>query len=43
VFSYRAVAPGTAHLSFVYARSWERAAPAQRAAVTVVVRAAQPG
>jgi inhibitor of cysteine peptidase len=43
VFSYRAVAPGTAHLAFAYARSWEHAAPAQRAALTVVVRAAKAG
>jgi inhibitor of cysteine peptidase len=39
VFSYRGAAPGTAYLSFGYARSWERTAPAQRAALTVIVRA----
>jgi inhibitor of cysteine peptidase len=38
VFTYRGVAPGTAHLAFGYARSWEHVAPAQRAAFTVVVR-----
>jgi inhibitor of cysteine peptidase len=38
VFSYHGVAPGTAHLAFAYARSWEHVAPARRAAFTVVVR-----
>jgi inhibitor of cysteine peptidase len=38
VFSYRAVAPGAANLSFSYSRSWEHTAPAKHLAVAVVVR-----
>jgi inhibitor of cysteine peptidase len=38
VFAYRGTAPGTAHLSFEYARPWEHTAPAKHIAVTVVVR-----
>jgi inhibitor of cysteine peptidase len=38
VFSYRAVAPGAANLSFSYARSWEHVAPAKHVAVAVIVR-----
>ena len=38
VFSYRAVAAGTANLSFNYARSFEHTAPAKHVAIVVVVR-----
>ena len=36
-FPYHAVAAGTVHLSFDYARSWEHVAPAKHIAVTIVV------
>jgi inhibitor of cysteine peptidase len=37
VFTYRGVAPGTVHLSFNYARSWEHVTPAKHVALTVTV------
>lgn len=39
VFSYAAVAAGTEHLTFSYARSWEHVPPLKRISLTVVVRA----